>query len=77
MGTDESGKKELLVIDDGFPESEQSWHEFLGRLRDENGLIVEPELATGDGGDFNEAHEIVEKLVVACCDASELFELVE
>jgi len=49
MGADESGKKELLAIDDGFRESEQSWHELLVRLRDENGLIVESELATGDG----------------------------
>lgn len=49
MGADESGKKELLAIDDGFRESEQSWHELLVRLRDENGLTIEPELATGDG----------------------------
>ena len=49
MGADESGKKELLAIDDGFRESEQSWHELLVRLRDENGLSIEPELATGDG----------------------------
>jgi transposase-like protein len=49
MGADESGKKELLAIDDGFRESEQSWHELLVRLRDENGLIVDPELAIGDG----------------------------
>ena len=31
MGADESGKKELLAIDDGFRESEQSWHELLGQ----------------------------------------------
>ena len=49
MGADESGKKELLAIDDGFRESEQSWHELLVRLRDENGLTIAPELATGDG----------------------------
>jgi transposase-like protein len=49
MGADESGKKELLAIDDGFRESEQSWHELLVRLRDENGLTIAPELPTGDG----------------------------
>ncbi len=49
IGADASGKKELLAIDDGFRESEQSWYELLVRLRDENGLAVDPELATGDG----------------------------
>jgi transposase-like protein len=49
IGADASGKKELLAIDDGFRESEQSWHELLVRLRDENGLVIDPELATGDG----------------------------
>ena len=45
IGADASGKKELLAIDDGLRESEQSWHELLVRLRDENGLVVDPELA--------------------------------
>ena len=49
IGADASGKKELLAIEDGFRESEQSWHELLVRLRDENGLVIDPELATGDG----------------------------
>jgi putative transposase len=49
IGADAGGKKELLALDDGFRESEQSWHELLVRLRDENGLVVDPELATGDG----------------------------
>ena len=49
IGADAGGKKELLAIDDGFRESEQSWHELLVRLRDENGLVIAPELATGDG----------------------------
>ena len=49
IGADASGKKELLAIDDGFRESEQSWHELLVRLRDQNGLVVDPELVTGDG----------------------------
>ncbi len=49
IGADASGKKELLAIDDGFRESEQSWHELLVRLRDQNGLVIDPALATGDG----------------------------
>jgi transposase-like protein len=49
IGAAASGKKELLAIDDGFRESEQSWHELLVRLRDENGLVIDPALATGDG----------------------------
>lgn len=48
IGADASGKKELLAIDDGFRESEQSWHELLVRPRDENGLQLDPELATSD-----------------------------
>jgi transposase-like protein len=49
IGADAHGKKELLAIDDGFRESEQSWHELLVRLRDENALLIAPELAIGDG----------------------------
>ncbi len=49
IGADAGGRKELLAIDDGFRESEQSWHELLVRLRDENGPVIAPELATGDG----------------------------
>jgi putative transposase len=47
IGADANGKKELLAIEDGSRESEQSWHELLVRLRDENGLVIDPELATG------------------------------
>jgi putative transposase len=42
IGADAGGKKELLAIDDGFRESEQSWHELLVRLRDQNGLALDP-----------------------------------
>ena len=49
IGADASGTKELLALDDGFRESEQSWRELLVRLRDENGLVIDPALATGDG----------------------------
>lgn len=47
MGADETGRKELLAIDDGFRESAQSWKEMLIRLRDKNGLQLAPELAIG------------------------------
>jgi putative transposase len=49
IGADAQGRKELLAIDDGYRESTQSWHELLVRLRDKNGLVLDPELATGDG----------------------------
>jgi putative transposase len=49
IGADATGRKELLAIEDGWRESAQSWRELLLRLRDENGLVLEPELATGDG----------------------------
>jgi putative transposase len=48
IGADANAKKELLAIDDGFRESAQSWHELLVRLRDENRLVIDPALATGD-----------------------------
>ncbi len=44
-----TGAPSAVAIEDGFRESEQSWHELLVRLRDENGLVIDPELATGDG----------------------------
>ena len=50
IGADAQGRKELLAVEDGFRESTQSWRELLLRLRDENGLALDPELATGDGG---------------------------
>ena len=54
------GRKELLAIEDGFRESAQSWRELLLRLRDENGLVLDPELATGDGalGFWQALHEV-------------------
>jgi transposase-like protein len=50
IGADAGGHKELLAIEDGSRESARSWRELLLRLRDDNGLKVNPELATGDGG---------------------------
>jgi putative transposase len=60
IGADAQGRKELLAIEDGFRESAQSWRELLLRLRDENGLALDPELATGDGalGFWRALHEV-------------------
>jgi putative transposase len=60
MGADATGRKELLAIEDGWRESAQSWRELLLRLRDENGLVLEPELATGDGalGFWQALHQV-------------------
>jgi transposase-like protein len=60
IGADTTGRKELLAVEDGFRESAQSWRELLLRLRDENGLNLGPELATGDGalGFWQALHEV-------------------
>jgi transposase-like protein len=60
IGADAQGRKELLAIEDGFRESAQSWRELLLRLRDQNGLALDPELATGDGalGFWQALHEV-------------------
>jgi transposase-like protein len=60
IGADASGRKELLAIEDGFRESAQSWRELLLRLRDDNGLVLAPELATGDGalGFWQALHQV-------------------
>ena len=60
IGADAHGKKELLAIEDGYRESTQSWRELLLRLRDENGVTIAPELATGDGalGFWKALHEV-------------------
>lgn len=48
MGATEEGKKELIAIHDGHRESAQSWRELLLDCK-ARGLIVDPQLATGDG----------------------------
>lgn len=48
MGATKDGTKELIAIQDGFRESEQSWHELLVGLK-ARGLKAEPKLAIGDG----------------------------
>lgn len=48
IGVTETGKKELVALEDGFRESELSWKGVLRDLR-KQGLDVEPQLAIGDG----------------------------
>jgi transposase-like protein len=48
MGATADGKKELITVQDGYRESEQSWRELLLDVR-ARGLTVDPALATGDG----------------------------
>lgn len=48
MGATPEGKKELIAVEDGFRESEQSWTELLQDLFS-RGLTKPPILAVGDG----------------------------
>jgi putative transposase len=48
LGATEDGKKELLAVEDGERESEQSWYDLLIDLK-KRGLSEEPRLAVGDG----------------------------
>ena len=48
IGATEDGKKELIAVEDGYRESEQSWLELLMGLK-ARGLEMEPKLAIGDG----------------------------
>ncbi len=48
MGATADGKKELIGIDDGYRESEQSWLELLRGLQS-RGLKTDPKLAVADG----------------------------
>ena len=48
MGATPEGKKELIAVQDGYRESEQSWRELLLDLK-QHGLEQPPELAVGDG----------------------------
>ena len=48
IGSDDTGRKEVLAIVDGFRESEASWTEVMEQL-DNQGLQMPPKLATGDG----------------------------
>jgi putative transposase len=48
MGANESGRKELLAVCDGYAESKASWREILLDLK-RRGLKIGPKLAVGDG----------------------------
>jgi len=48
IGATDDGQKELVAIEGGFRESEQSWTEVLVDLK-RRGLLTPPELAVGDG----------------------------
>lgn len=48
IGATRDGRKELLAVQDGYRESEQSWHELLTDLK-ARGLAIPPKLAVGDG----------------------------
>jgi len=48
MGATKDGKKELIAVQDGHRESEQSWMSMLLDLKD-RGLMIDPKLAIADG----------------------------
>ena len=48
MGATADGTKELIAVQDGFRESEQSWSELMSDVK-RRGLTVAPKLAIGDG----------------------------
>ncbi len=48
LGVDDTGRKEVLAVVDGYRESEASWQEVMSQLSSQ-GLTVAPKLAIGDG----------------------------
>lgn len=48
IGVDDTGRKEVLAVVDGYRESEASWLEVLSQLTSQ-GMTIAPELAIGDG----------------------------
>lgn len=48
IGSDETGRKEVLAVVDGYRESEASWCEVIDQLTAQ-GLTIAPELIVGDG----------------------------
>ena len=48
IGTTKEGKKELIAVNDGYRESEQSWKSLLLEVK-ARGLAIDPKLAIGDG----------------------------
>jgi putative transposase len=59
MGATADGKKELIAVQDGQRESEQSWKELLLDVQ-ARGLTIDPKLAIGDGalGFWKAAHQV-------------------
>jgi transposase-like protein len=68
MGSTGEGKKELIAVADGYRESEQSWRELLLDVK-RRGLIIAPELATGDGalGFWKALRQVYSKTRVQRC----------
>ena len=48
IGSDDTGRKEVLAVVDGYRESEASWFEVLSQLESQ-GLTIPPKPAIGDG----------------------------
>lgn len=48
VGSDDTGRKEVLAVVDGYRESEASWSEVIEQLESQ-GLKISPDLAIGDG----------------------------
>ena len=48
VGSDDTGRKEVLAVVDGYRESEASWLEVIEQL-ESRGLTIPPKLAIGDG----------------------------
>jgi len=48
IGSDDTGRKEVLAVVDGYRESEASWREVLEQLTSQ-GLSIPPEVVIGDG----------------------------
>lgn len=48
IGSDDTGRKEVLAVVDGYRESEASWFEVLSQLESQ-GFTLPPKLAVGDG----------------------------
>ena len=59
MGATADGKKELIAVQDGHRESEQSWSSMLLDLK-QRGLTIDPKLAIADGalGFWAAAHKV-------------------
>ena len=55
MGSDITGRKEVIGLTDGYRESEASWLELLEQLS-EQGFTVPPEVAVGDCFRVLESH---------------------